>query len=67
LIFQLVADRRLPAIYPFRYFAEEGGVMSYGDDATDQFYQEASYVDLIMKGYKPADLPVQQPTKFELS
>jgi putative tryptophan/tyrosine transport system substrate-binding protein len=66
LILQLVADRRLPTIYPFRYFAEEGGLMSYGVDATGQFYQAASYVDLIMKGSKPADLPVQQPTKFEL-
>jgi len=66
LILKLMADRRLPAIYPFRYFADEGGLVSYGVDAAGQFYQAATYVDSIIKGAKPADLPVQQPTKFEL-
>ena len=66
LILKLMTDRKLPAIYPFRYFAEEGGLVSYGVDAAGQFYQAASYVDLIIKGARPAELPVQQPTKFEL-
>jgi ABC transporter substrate binding protein len=62
---------RLPSlaadlVYPFRYFATVGGLLSYGIDATDLFHRSASYVDVILKGAKPADLPVQQPTKFEL-
>jgi putative tryptophan/tyrosine transport system substrate-binding protein len=60
------ARYRLPAVYPFRYFAASGGLMSYGIDAVDQFRQAASYVDRILKGTNPADLPVQAPTKFEL-
>ena len=60
-----VADR-LPAIYPFRHFAREGGLMAYGFDPPDLFRRSAAYIDRILKGAKPADLPVQAPTKFEL-
>ena len=62
----LAARYRLPAIYPFRFFTQSGGLVSYGIDQDDQFRQAASYVDRILKGDKPADLPVQQPTKFQL-
>jgi putative tryptophan/tyrosine transport system substrate-binding protein len=65
-IVSLAARHRLPAVYPFRYFAANGGLMSYGIDTVDQFRRAASYVDLILKGAKPADLPVQAPTKYEL-
>jgi putative tryptophan/tyrosine transport system substrate-binding protein len=57
---------RLPAIYPFRLFAEQGGLMSYGVDTTDLNARAATYVDRILKGEKPADLPVQAPIKYEL-
>ena len=61
-----LAERyRLPAIYQFRRFAADGGLMSYGPDTADIFRRSAAYVDRILKGEKPADLPVQQPTKFE--
>ena len=66
LIISLAAKHRLPAIYPYRYFVAEGGLVSYGTDPADQYRQAASYVDRILKGTKPGDLPVQQPTKFEL-
>jgi putative ABC transport system substrate-binding protein len=66
LIVRLAQQHRLPAIYPFRYFALSGGLISYGIDTADQFRRAASYVDLILKGTKPADLPVQAPTKYEL-
>ena len=62
----LAARHRLPAVYPFRFFAELGGVLSYGVDLTDNFRRAAIYVDKILKGAKPADLPVEQPTRFEL-
>jgi putative tryptophan/tyrosine transport system substrate-binding protein len=53
-------------VYPFRYFATQGGLLAYGIDTTNLFRQAASYVDRILKGAKPADLPVQQPTSYEL-
>ena len=67
LIVELAARYRLPTIYALRTTTEEGGLMSYGVDIPDLFRQAASYVDRILKGEKPADLPVQQPTKFELA
>jgi putative ABC transport system substrate-binding protein len=66
LIIALAARHRLPAIYPFRYFPEYGGLMSYGIDSVDLYRRAASYVDRILKGEKPGALPVQAPTKFEL-
>jgi len=65
-IIKLAAQHRLPAIYPLRIFAIDGGLISYGPDTVDQFRRAASYVDRILKGEKPADLPVQAPTKYEL-
>jgi putative ABC transport system substrate-binding protein len=62
----LAARHRLPAVYPFRYFATEGGLMSYGPDQIEQWRGAATYVDRILRGEKPGDLPVQAPTKFEL-
>jgi putative ABC transport system substrate-binding protein len=66
LIITLAAKHRLPAIYPFRYYATGGGLMSYGPDSIDQCRRAAGYVDRILKGEKPADLPVQAPTKYDL-
>ena len=65
-IIALAAKHRLPAVYPFRYFVGAGGLVSYGADATDLYRRAAGYVDRILKGEKPADLPVQAPTKYEL-
>jgi ABC-type uncharacterized transport system substrate-binding protein len=65
-IIVLAARYRLPAVYPFRYFAAAGGLMSYGIDQIDQWRRAASYVDRILRGEKPSELPVQAPTKFEL-
>ena len=62
----LAARYRLPAIYPFRFFAEVGGLLSYGNDLTDDFRRAATYADRILKGAKPSELPVQLPVKFEL-
>jgi putative tryptophan/tyrosine transport system substrate-binding protein len=62
----LAAQRHLPAVYPFRYFITSGGLLSYGPDSIGPFRQAAGYVDRILKGEKPADLPVQAPTKYEL-
>jgi ABC-type uncharacterized transport system substrate-binding protein len=64
-IVELVGKQRLPAIYPQKEFIDEGGLMSYGTDLTDLYRRAAVYVDKILKGAKPADLPVQQATKFE--
>jgi putative ABC transport system substrate-binding protein len=66
LIIVLAAHHRLPAIYPYRYYVAEGGLISYGSDPIDTYRRAAGYVDRILKGEKPADLPVQAPTKFEL-
>src|SRR5919204_5796487 len=65
-IISLTAEFRIPAIYPYRYFAEAGGLVSYGVDAVDQFRRASEYVSRILHGAEPADLPVQAPTKFEL-
>jgi putative ABC transport system substrate-binding protein len=66
LIIRLTAQTKLPAVYWQRLFATSGGLISYGDDAIDQYRRAALYVDRILKGEKPADLPVQAPTKYEL-
>jgi putative ABC transport system substrate-binding protein len=66
LIIKLATQYRLPTIYQIRSFAADGGLLSYGVDPVYQFRQAAAYVDRILKGAKPADLPVMQPTKFEL-
>ncbi len=65
-IIKLAARYRLPAVYPYRYYVASGGLMSYGPDNIDQYRRAAGYVDRILKGEKPADLPVQAPTKYEL-
>jgi len=65
-ITSLAARYRLPAIYPYRFFAEVGGLLSYGVDHTDNFRRAATYVDRILRGAKPSELPVQAPVKFEL-
>jgi len=62
----LAARYRLPAVYPFRFFPEIGGLLSYGPDQTDNFRRAATYADRILKGEKPSELPVQAPVKFEL-
>jgi hypothetical protein len=64
LIIALAARYRMPAIYPFAFYAKAGGLVSYGFDAAEQFRQGAGYVDRLLKGAKPADLPVQHPSKF---
>jgi putative ABC transport system substrate-binding protein len=66
LIVALAARHRLPAIYPFRYFVADGGLMSYGVDPLDLYRRAASYIDRILRGANPGELPVQAPTKFEL-
>jgi putative ABC transport system substrate-binding protein len=65
-IIAVAARNKLPAIYPYRYFAKSGGLVSYGIDNFDLYRRSASYVDRILKGEKPADLPVQAPTRYEL-
>ena len=65
MIIALAARYSLPAVYYRRYFATSGGLISYGPDYIDQYRKAAGYVDRILKGEKPADLPVQAPTKFE--
>src|SRR5262245_22463519 len=66
LIIELAARYRLPAVYSDRYFAESGGLISFGNNTADLFRRAATYIDLILKGANAADLPVQLPTKFEL-
>jgi putative ABC transport system substrate-binding protein len=66
LTIELTARHRVPTIYQYRYFASSGGLMSYGPDVIDQYTRAAEYIDRILKGAKPADLPVQAPTKYEL-
>jgi ABC-type uncharacterized transport system substrate-binding protein len=66
LISTLAVRHRLPAVYPARLFVAAGGLISYGSDSSDPYRRAAAYVDRILKGEKPADLPVQNPTKFEL-
>ena len=66
VILALAARHRVPGIYPYRFFATGGGLITLGSDATDTYRRAASYVDRILKGEKPAYLPVQNPVKFEL-
>jgi putative ABC transport system substrate-binding protein len=66
LIVRLAAQHKLPAVYPLRAFVAAGGLISYGPDSIDPYRRAAAYVDRILKGEKPADLPVQNPTKYEL-
>jgi putative ABC transport system substrate-binding protein len=66
LIVSLAARLRIPTIYPYRYFVEDGGLLSYGVDVLDLFRRAPDYVDRILRGAKPADLPIQAPRKFEL-
>jgi putative ABC transport system substrate-binding protein len=66
LIFKLALQHHLPAVYPYRYYVMDGGLISYGPDLLGLFRQTAGYVDRILKGEKPADLPVQAPVKYEL-
>jgi ABC-type uncharacterized transport system substrate-binding protein len=66
LITMLAARHRLPAVYSWRYFVTAGGLISYGPDPIEMYRRAAAYVDRILKGEKPADLPVQAPTKYEL-
>ena len=66
MIITLAARRRLPAVYSSTSFVTYGGLIAYGTDPVDQYRRAAGYVDRILKGEKPADLPVQNPTKYEL-
>jgi putative ABC transport system substrate-binding protein len=65
-IILLAARHRLPAVYAFRYFAAEGGLMSYGPDQVEQWRGAATYIDRILRGEKPATCPIQVPTRYEL-
>jgi putative ABC transport system substrate-binding protein len=66
IIISLAARYRLPAIYPYRYYVVDGGLASYGHETNDWFRRSTAYVDKILKGVKLADLPIQNPTQFEL-
>ncbi len=66
-ITSLAARHRLPAVYPYRFFTELGGLVSYGSDLPDNFRRAATYADRILKGAKPSNLPVQAPVKFEMT
>ena len=63
----LAARYRLPTIYPYRYFTDIGGLLSYGSDQLDNYQRAASYADRILKGENPSELPVQAPVKFEMA
>ena len=63
---ELAAKSRLPAVYPLSEYVDAGGLMAYGPDLADMYRRAATYVDRILKGTQPADLPVEQPTKFDL-
>ena len=65
MITALASRHRLPAVYPFRYWALAGGLISYGPNSVEPSRRAASYIDRVLKGEKPADLPVQAPTKYE--
>jgi len=65
-IVALAAAQKIPAMYGYKEFVDDGGLMSYGPDRPDQYHRTAIFVDKLLKGAKPADLPVEQPTKFEL-
>jgi len=65
-IIALAAQHRLPAVYPYRYHVADGGLVCYGPDTIEQYRRAGGYVDRILNGEKPADLPVQAPTKYEL-
>jgi ABC-type uncharacterized transport system substrate-binding protein len=67
MIIGLAARHKLPAVYPYRFFATEGGLVSYGPDTIEPYRRAAGYVDRILRGEKPADLPVQAPTKYDLT
>ena len=67
LIVAAAAKYRLPAIYPYRYFVSDGGLISYGPDTIEPYVRAAGYVDRIFKGEKPAKMPVQAPTKYQLA
>ena len=66
LIIKLAGQHRLPAVYPYRFYVTSGGLICYGPDLVNQLRSAAGYVDRILKGEKPADLPVQAPTKHKL-
>jgi putative ABC transport system substrate-binding protein len=66
LILRLAAQHRVPAVYPYRVFVTSGGLLTYSPDLSSMYRRAAGYVDRILKGEKPADLPVQAPTKYEL-
>ena len=66
LIISLAARYKLPSVYPYRYYPVDGGLISYGPNTNDPQRRAAGYVDRILKGEKPADMPVQAPTKYEL-
>jgi putative ABC transport system substrate-binding protein len=66
LIIGLAARHKLPSVYPYRYYAVDGGLVTYGPNTLDPIRRAAGYVDRILKGEKPADMPVQAPTKYEL-
>jgi putative ABC transport system substrate-binding protein len=67
LIIKLASRHKLPTVYPYRFFSADGGLLSYGPDIIDQWLRAAGYVDRILKGEKPAEMPVLAPTKYELA